>query len=301
MKILITGGTGFVGRNLSSALIQNRHDVTLMARKTPRDNIDFVKCDMLADVIKPEMVAGKDAIVHLAGVPVFTRWSNSYKQLIWRSRIETAQKLIDVILALPANERPKVVVSASGVGYYGEQGQNELTENSAAGTGFLAEVCVAWERIWEPLNAIGIRIVTIRTGVVIGAGGGIMGALLPFYKLGLGPIVGNGKAYFSWIAMEDLIRIYTLAIEEKRICGPINAVSPNPVTYKEFAKTIGKAVGRPVFLYSPIWLMDIGLNGAAKEGFASAKVLPTALSQMNYIFLQPGIEGGVRVAALKLR
>jgi uncharacterized protein (TIGR01777 family) len=267
-----------------------------MARKMPAERVNFVKCDMLADAILPEMIAGQEVIVHLAGVPVFTRWNTAYKMLIWRSRIETAQKLVDSILALPAAERPKVVISASAVGYYGERRDDELTENSGPGNGFLPEVCEAWERVWEPLSAAGIRIVTIRTGVVVGAGGGIMGALLPFYKLGLGPIVGNGQAYLSWIAMEDLIRIYLFAIENAQVSGPVNAVSPNPVTYKSFAKTIGTSVRRPVFLYSPLWVMDIGLNGAAKEGFASAKVSPEKLLQTGFTFNIPEVSQAIEKA-----
>lgn len=297
MNILITGGTGFIGRALSLKLDHAGHHLTVMARSKPRNLVDFVQCDMLADAITPEMIEGQAAIVHLAGVPVFTRWSKRYKKLIWRSRIETAQKLVDAILAMPEHERPKVVVGASATGYYGERGDVELGEESAAGNGFLSQVCVAWEHVWEPLSAAGIRVVTIRTGVVIGAGGGIMGALLPFYKVGLGPIVGDGNHNVAWIGMDDLVGVYALAIENEGFTGPVNAVSPQLATYKDFAKTIGKVLNRPVFLYSPIWLMDIGLNGAAKEGFASAKVVSAKLSQLGYKYEQPSLEQAIQAAA----
>ncbi|MEO7617972.1 MAG: epimerase, partial [Candidatus Saccharibacteria bacterium] len=160
----------------------------------------------------------------------------------------------------------------------------------------LAQICVAWEAVWAPLEAVGIRVVSMRTGVVIGRGGGIMGALLPVYKLGLGPIIGTGNEYFSWVGMHDLVRMYEFALNTKALSGPVNAVSPNPVTTREFAKTIGKVVHRPVFVPSPIWLMDIALNGAAKDGFASARVVPTKLSAAGFVVEQGDLSLAIEAA-----
>ena len=294
MNILITGGNGFIGTALTDHLITAGHTITIMGRRAPDRLVDFVKCDMLADEVSPEMLAGQEAIIHLVGTPVFTRWTKSKKQMMWRSRIETAQKLIDAILAMPISKRPKVVVSASGSGYYGEKGEAVLGEDATAGTGYLAQICVAWEAVWAPLEDVGIRVVQLRTGVVIGPGGGIMGALLPVYNLGLGPIIGTGTEYFSWVSMNDLVRMYEFALNTKTLFGPVNAVSPNPVTTKEFAKTIGRVVHRPVFVPSPIWLMDVVLNGAAKDGFSSARVLPSKLEVLSFEYKSPTLEQSIR-------
>ena len=296
MNILITGGNGFIGTALTTHLDNAGHRVTVLGRRAPASLVEFVKCDMLDDAVTPEMLMGQEAIIHLVGTPVFSRWTKRKKQMMWRSRVETAQKLVDAILALPVSERPKVVVGASATGYYGAGGSDELVEESRAGSGFLAKLCVAWERAWEPLSDVGIRIVTIRTGVVIGAGGGIMGALLPIYKLGLGPIIGSGHEYFSWVSMDDLLRMYELSLTNKVLSGPVNAVAPGAVTYREFAKAIGRTVNRPVFLPSPIWLMDIALNGAAKAGFVSANVVPAKLAALSFEYQCPTLELAIRKA-----
>ncbi|MEX0595622.1 MAG: TIGR01777 family oxidoreductase, partial [Candidatus Paceibacterota bacterium] len=229
MKICITGGSGFIGYKLAQLLVNEGHTVLILDINPPYQNmpgIQFIKSNLVDDIPLDEYLSC-DTVIHLAGINIFSRWTNEYKKLILSSRVETAKALIEAVRT--AGKGPKSFISSSAVGYYGDAGGKELTEIAPAGDDFLANVCLQWENIAKTSEEIGMRWVSIRTGIVIGAEGGILQKLLPIFSYCLGGPLGNGKQWFSWIFIDDLLNIYKIAVFNNNISGPVNATSPNPI------------------------------------------------------------------------
>ncbi len=237
---------------------------------------------------------GIGAVVHLAGEPIASGWwTRAKKREIRRSRVEGTRLLAEALAGL--RSKPEVLVSASAVGYYGDRGDERLSEESSAGRGFLAEVAREWEAAAEPARRAGIRVVTLRNGIVLAGGGGMLGRLLVPFELGLGGVVGKGDQWVSWIAMEDLLRVVERSLEQGALSGPVNAVAPEPVRNRELAKTLGKVLRRPVIIPLPAAALKLLLGEMAKETLlASTRALPDRLGGTGFDFRHPTLEGALR-------
>jgi uncharacterized protein len=293
MKILITGASGFIGSALISALGAEGHDLVRMVRKPGKEAAGGVCWDPLSTDTNVKALEGFDAVVHLAGESIgTTRWTPRKKQRILDSRRRGTTLLAESLAAL--DTPPKVMVSASAIGYYGDRGAEILHEDSLPGTGFLAEVCRAWEEATRPASERGIRVVRLRIGIVLSAQAGALPRMLLPFRLGAGGKTGSGRQYMSWICLDDLIEIikYTL---QTTLSGPVNAVSPNPVTNSEFVRTLGRVLSRPAFLPLPAAVLHILLGEMADALLlSSARVHPAQLIATGYKFKHPDLEGALR-------
>ncbi len=282
MKILITGGGGFIGNSLIEALISKNYKVTVVGLTPPKQkNIEFIKLDLVKDKIPKNILENQDGIIHLAGKNIFGRWNDKFKREIYESRVLSTRNIIEAVREI--DNKPKVFVSASGVGYYGDRGEEELDEDSLPGKGFLAKVCVDWERESRKAEDLGIRSVQVRKGIVLG-NGGFLYQILPFYKLGLGGPLGEGNQWFSWIHINDVVNIYLLALENNKLSGPIIASSPQPVRNKDFSKILAKVLKRPAFIKLPRLILRMIFGEFANEILASQKVYPKKLIKLSYEF-----------------
>jgi uncharacterized protein (TIGR01777 family) len=237
---------------------------------------------------------GVDAVIHLAGENLGSRrWSPGKKKRIRDSRVH-GTRFLSESLAL-ATHPPKVLVSASAIGYYGDRGAKELSEDAGPGTGFLSKVCLDWEAATQSAREAGIRVVNLRIGVVLSGAGGVLAELLPIFRAGAGGTVGSGKQYVSWIAMDDLLSAIRFALGNARVEGPVNAVSPNPVTNAELTKTLGRVLRRPTSIKIPALAARVRYGEAADELLlASARVIPKRLQGHNFTFHYPTLEETLR-------
>ncbi|MFN4181511.1 MAG: TIGR01777 family oxidoreductase [Candidatus Paceibacteria bacterium] len=280
--IVITGGAGFVGGELSKVFLARGERVTvldLVKPKTPIEGVHYLQVDLLKEVV-PENISDASAIVHLSGASIFNRWTPEYKKLIYDSRIVTAQKMVEFFK--DKKERPKVFVSASAVGIYGSRGEEFLNEESTPGGDFLAHVCVDWEKAASAMGAYGTRTVSIRTGIVLGHGGGMLAKLVPIFKWGLGGPMGDGKQWFSFISMTDLLGVYEMAVYNESLLGPVNAVSPEPIRNRDLARALGRMLHRPAFIPVPRFVLRIVLGEFAEAVLASQRVVPNKLRKIHF-------------------
>lgn len=261
MRILISGAGGTVGRALAPALAAGGHTVSRLVRSRPRDAQEF-RWDPSAGILDPAAIPSCDAVIHLAGASIAAaRWSASRKTEIMESR-RAGTRLIATAIARAASP-PRVFICASAVGYYGNRADEILTEGSAPGAGFLAAVVRAWEV--EAALATSTRVVSLRLGVVLTRSGGALPRMALPFRLGLGGPIGGGRQWMSWIALEDLVRVFLFALARSDLSGPVNAVSPLPVTQREFSRLLGRVLGRPGFLPAPGWLIRMVLGEMGRE------------------------------------
>lgn len=249
MRILVTGITGFIGRPLGQRLAEEGHEIVALVRDPG------VKLPFPAELKSwdTKEIKGVDAVIHLAGESIAARrWSEAQKKKIIVSRVDTARKLGQIV------KKPPLLLSASGIGFYGDRGEEQLTESSSQGNGFLAEVCEQWEKSVREIGAA--RTVMLRTGMVLGRGGGALAKILPLFRAGLGGKLGSGQQWMSWIHLEDIVELYLFALQNAAVQGPVNAVAPLPVTNEEFTKILAKAVNRPAFLPAPSFALKLALG-----------------------------------------
>ncbi len=296
MKVLITGASGLIGTALQRSFHEKGYEMLLASRSEPKDD-HHIQWDAEKGFSEPEPLEGIDAVVHLAGESVSgLRWTEDKKKAIRDSRVLGTRSVVDAISRL--KERPRVLVSASAVGFYGERGDEELTESSAAGDEFLSVVAKEWESEARRAEDAGIRTVLLRNGIVLSKDGGALGTMLFPFKMGVGGVVGSGKQWMSWISLDDVVAIINFAIENENLRGAVNAVSPNPVTNYEFTKALGDVLYRPTILPLPEFAVSMvfGEMGDALL-LASTKVLPKRLLdagfEFNYPNLKPAIESAV--------
>jgi len=283
MRVLISGASGFLGQSLTRALHQRSVKPVSLVRRPPQGN--EVQWDP-RQALDPGRLAGFEAVVHLAGKNVAGRWTKQFKRELLESRVHGTRTL-----ATAAGEsfrrtgQPRVFVSASGIGYYGDRADELLTEQSGPGTGFLAELSRQWEAATAPASDAGVRVVCLRIGVVLGRDGGALKPLLLPFRLGLGGCIGGGQQYWSWIGIEDVIGAMIFAFHNETLCGPVNAVAPAPVRNSEFVVTLAQAVRRPAILPFPGFAVRALLGEMGQELLlTSARALPEKLQRAGYAF-----------------
>ena len=292
MKIGVTGSTGLVGSALLPLLTANGHEVYSLVRGKPTGS--QIGWDPAAGELNGADLAGLEGMVHLAGENIAAgRWSAAFKQRIRDSRINGTKLLCSRLAEL--ENRPSVLVCASAIGFYGDRGDEVLDETAAAGAGFLPDVCAEWEAACQDARDAGIRVVNLRIGVVLSPRGGALAKMLTPFKMGLGGRVGDGKQYWSWIALDDVVGAIGHALTTESLVGPVNAVAPQAVTNAMFTHVLGKALRRPTLFPMPAFAARLALGEMAEELLlASAHVTPTALQQSGYTFQFSDLEGALR-------
>jgi uncharacterized protein (TIGR01777 family) len=284
MKILITGGTGFIGRALTQSLTRQGHDVTVLSRNlnaVEKMAVPSVKALNNLDQLKPE--DSYQIIINLAGAPIFdARWSDARKQTIRDSRINLTKQLVNCMAAMTV--KPELLISGSAIGYYGDQGDAVLTEQSTTHTDFSQQLCVDWENEAKRAEQFGVRVCLIRTGLVLGDGGGLLQRMLLPFKLGLGGRLGNGQQWMSWIHREDWIAIALRMITDLSMQGAYNATAPNPVTNNEFTRALAQGLKRPALLPVPACLLKMLLGEMSGLVLGSQRVVPERLLAEGFTF-----------------
>jgi uncharacterized protein len=295
MKILISGSSGLIGSAVTAHLHAQGHAVTRLVRRLTAGAGELV-WDPAAGKIDEGALEGFDAAVHLSGESVSkARWSAAQKQRLLDSRVKTT-RLLATELANRA-QPPRVLVTASAVGYYGDRGDERLTEDSSPGTGFPTELCLRWEGASQVAEERGIRVVKLRIGMVLAGAGGGLAEMLPAFKLGLGGPLDNGRHYLAWIELDDLVGVFDHALNTETLGGAVNAVSPNPVTNLEFTKALGRVLGRPTVMRVPRFVLRLAF-GEIADGLllASVRAYPARLEASGYSFRYPEIESALRHA-----
>lgn len=292
MKVVITGSHGLIGSNLSDFLSQQGHDITRLVRTRPTGAHEAYWNPEKGE-IDANALEGVDAIIHLAGENIAEgRWNQSKKARIKNSRIQGTHLLSETVIGL--KKPPSVFICASAIGFYGDRGKSPVDEASMAGSGFLTELCQAWERACLPIQNSGVRLVNMRFGVVLSPQGGALAKMLPPFKMGVAGRVGNGKQYMSWVALDDVLGAMEFALENQKIHGPVNVVAPRAVTNHEFSKTLGHVLHRPAIMPMPAMVARLAFGEMADELLlASTKVRPSRLLAAGYDFQYPELEGAL--------
>jgi len=295
--VAVTGASGLVGSALVTGLTSAGHRVVRVVRGAGAASVAgqrLARWDPASGALEPSALAGADAVVHLAGESVAGgRWTEAKKRRIRSSRVDVTRRLAEALLRL--ERPPRLLVSASAVGYYGDRGSEILREDSAPGPGFLAEVCREWEAATDPAARAGIRVVRLRIGMVLSRRGGALGAMLTPFRLGAGGPVGSGVQWVSWIAIDDLVGAILHALATESLAGPVNAVAPEPVTNRELARTLGRVLRRPALLPLPAVAARLLFGQMADELLlASARVEPARLRATGFTFRHARLEDALR-------
>ncbi len=291
MNILMTGASGLVGSALAEFLFAAGHSFFSLQRNRGSDDQGFWNLARISDGYGAPTF---DAVIHLAGDNIASgRWTTRKKKRIMESRIAGTTELATYCAGLPV--KPRVLLAASATGYYGNRGDEVLTEASSSGSNFVAEVCRAWEAATEPARQAGIRVVSGRIGMVLSGNGGTLSTMLPSFKLGVAGIVGSGEQYVSWVGIDDLVRMFLFLLERDDISGPVNMVAPEAVTNRNFTKTLGKILGRPTVLKMPAFVAKAVFGQMADELIlSSTRVAPQVLTEHGYRFISPNLEDTLR-------
>jgi uncharacterized protein len=298
ITVAVTGATGLIGSAFVSRLRAHGHTVRRFVRSPKDVGEDDVVWDAERSELPAGALAGVNAVVNLAGAPIARRWTADRKHEIRDSRIRGTEKLARAMAAI--EPKPAVLLNGSAVGYYGDRGDEVLSESSSPGEDFLAELCVEWERATGPAADAGVRVVVLRTGVVLSADGGALAKMLPPFRLGLGGPLGSGEQWMSWIALEDHLHAMEHCLFVDRVRGAVNLVSPNPVRNSHFATTLGRVLSRPALIPVPEVALTLVYGEMARETIlASQRALPDALAASGFDFRHPTLEGAMRAAMAK--
>lgn len=296
MRALVTGATGFVGQRLLEHLQEPVVLTRNVASATHRLSKSGARCFAWDPQNAPapvEAFNGIDTVFHLAGEPLAEgRWTAAKRARLRDSRIVGTRHLVETLARL--QEKPRVLVSASAVGYYGSRGDDVLTESSGPQHDFLAEICIGWEQEAAKACEVGVRVVPIRTGIVLGDSGGALAKMLTPFRLGVGGILGNGTQWMSWIHVDDLVQLLLFAARTELVGGPLNGTSPNPATNYDFTKTLGKVLGRPTILPMPGFMLRIVFGEFASVLLGSQRAVPRAATEAGFQFRFPELEPALR-------
>lgn len=293
MKILVTGSSGLIGSALVRQLTAGGHYVIRLVRKNPDRSRGDLTWDPTTGRIERAGLEKLDAVVHLAGESILGLWTQAKKDRIYKSRVPATEFLMEALTGL--KHRPRVIVSASAIGFYGNRGDQWVNEQSPPGHGFLANVCIDWEKATELAANAGIRVVNLRIGVVLTPAGGALKVMLPAFRLGLGGPLGNGRQYMSWIELGDLLSAIQFCLERDEVRGPVNAVAPEPVTNREFSRALGRVLRRPAIFPVPGFLLKLVLGDFARESLlASLRVEPAVLRRAGFEFDHPTLPDALK-------
>jgi len=295
MRVAVSGSTGLVGSEVAASLSAAGHEVVRLVRRAPAPGERAVRWDPEKGKADAAGLEGLEAVIHLAGENIASgRWSAARKAVIRDSRVNGSRFLCETLAGLA--RPPKTIVCASAIGYYGDRGADVLTEESSPGAGFLPEVCREWEAASAPAARKGIRVVALRIGMVLSPKGGALPRMLPLFRAGLGGVIGSGRQYVSWVALDDLPRIILHALQRGDLSGPVNAVAPRPVTNREFTEALGKALSRPTPLPVPAFALRLAVGREMADGLllASARVVPKRLEETGYRFRFPELLAAFR-------
>ncbi len=297
MKLVITGASGFIGTALCQQLLQQGHTLTLFTRGAPREPNTGVKRwhhwtpGMLRDW--DTELDGIDGVINLAGEPIADeKWTATQRRRLEKSRVDATHILVQG--CAKANQKPKFLINASAVGYYGPHGDEILTEEAPAGTDFLSQLCRNWEAEAMQAERLGMRVVLLRTGIVLGPGGGALEKMLPPFKWFTGGPLGSGRQWMSWIHLEDQIRLILYLIENLQAAGPINATAPNPERNKDFSRSLGKVLHRPSWMPVPGFVLRMGLGDMADMLLTGQRVVPAAAQKLGFEFRYPNLLEALR-------
>ena len=292
MKILITGATGFIGQALVKALLDQNDTVIVASRSSRKSDPEQGRVRHI--VWNPEdektvlkEIDGVDAVINLTGEPIAQRWTEKQKQKILKSRVQATRMVHQSIKV--AMVKPKVLVNASAIGYYGPRTNEALAEEAGAGTGFLAEVCKVWEAHAIRVEDLNVRVVRLRTGVVLDREGGALKLMLPPFKMGLGGWLGSGNQWFSWIHREDLVRLILFCLDQEPVKGAVNAVSPLPVTNKAFSLVLAQVLKRPCLFPVPAFALKLMMGEMSEMLLTGQRVVPKKLQQFGFLYQYPDI------------
>ncbi len=298
MRVTITGATGLIGSRLVAELLGRGDEITVLSRDAARAQeslgVTAHEWDLYSQPAPAVALSGRDAVVHLAGENVAQRWSATAKRTICDSRVEGTRNLIAGLQA--CDPKPKVLVSSSAIGYYGARGDEPIDEEAPPGSGFLAEVCVAWEREAQAATQLGIRLVRVRTGIVLDAGGGALKTMLPPFRAGVGGPVAGGRQFMSWIHRDDLVGMIVAALDGDSWSGAVNATAPEPVSNREFARALGHALHRPAIAPLPGAALRLLYGDMAEMVTTGARVLPAKALVLGYAFRHPQLGGALSAA-----
>jgi len=293
MRITITGATGLIGGKMTAALRERGDEVTVLTRDPSKvRDLEAHAWDPGAGPAPAAALEGRDGVIHLAGEKIDQRWSEDAKRRIRESREQGTRSLVEGIRA--AGQRPGVLLSASGVGYYGPRGDEPLPEETPPGSDFLAGVCVVWEGEARKAGELGVRVVTFRQGIVLP--GGALSKMLPFFKLGVGGPVAGGKQRLSWIHADDVVGMYLSALDDERWAGPVNATAPEPPTNAAFSKSLGRALHRPTFLPVPGFAVRVLYGEMAEIVTTGQNAVPRRAIELGYRHQHPDLDQALKAA-----
>jgi uncharacterized protein (TIGR01777 family) len=300
MRVTVTGATGLIGARLVAALARRGDEVTVLSRDPARarerlgSGIQAERWGPLGEPAPASALTGRDGVIHLAGEPVAQRWSAAIKERIRTSRESGTANLVAGLRS--AEPRPRVLVSASAVGYYGPRGEEEVTESEPPGEDFLAQVCVAWERAAQTASELGMRVAIVRTGVVLDPDGGALEKMLPPFRAGVGGPVAGGKQWMPWIHVDDLVGLYLAALDGEAWSGPLNGSAPEPVTNRDFSKALGRVLHRPAVAPVPRLALRALYGEMEQIVTTGQRAVPARPLALGYTFAHPELDEALRSA-----
>jgi len=300
--ILLTGASGLIGGALAASLREEKRPLRLVSRAPARlsGGEDVESVDWNGIDLEPRALAGAEAVVHLAGEPIFGGLpTRGRRERIWASRIDSTRSLVRRVGELPSSERPRVLVCASAVGFYGDRGEEELREEAAPGEGFLADLCVAWEEPPKRAAEHGLRVARLRFAVVLSRRGGALPMLALAFRAGLGGRIGSGRQWFPWLHLDDAVALLRLALDDARADGALNAAAPGVVRNADFTRAVARAVRRPAWIPLPAFAVRLGLRDLAGEFLGSRRVVPARASALGHRFLRPELSSALEAELQK--
>jgi len=302
MRVFITGGTGLIGTRLIAQLMRRGDQPVLLTRRYDAarqrfgPHTELVEGDPMQRGDWQKKLEACDAVINLAGENIFNRrWNAKFKALMFDSRVKTTQNVVEALLRNPrrSDGSPRILVNASAIGYYGPQGDEELTEQSPPASDFMANLCVEWEKAALEAQRSGVRVALVRVGIVLDREGGALTKMMTPFKLFVGGPIGNGRQWMSWIHHEDMIGLFLLALDHPQASGPLNGTAPNPVTNRDFSKSLGRALLRPSFFPTPVFGMRVLLGQVAQVVATGQRVLPKVPLQLEYPFKFPTLDAAL--------
>jgi uncharacterized protein (TIGR01777 family) len=301
VRFAVTGATGMVGRALIGALSDRGDEVTALSRDAERARQALgaeaaTWADPKAGQPPADALRGRDAVVHLLGEQIAQRWSDDVKREIRESRILSTRNLVSALAELPEGERPRVLVSQSGTGWYGHRGAERLDESAPAGEDFLARLSADWEAEAAGAAELGMRVVANRTGVILSPSGGALAKMLPFFKAGIGGPVAGGEQYVPWVHLDDVVGAIVFELDTEAMSGPVNLTAPDPATNRELSKALGRVLRRPAFAPVPALAVKALYGEMAEIVTTGQRAVPARLTELGYRFRQPDLESALRDA-----